>query len=397
MLQHRKFPMPFKRKAPVQASSLTGSRKVIGTRLHATRRGSARHLLTRSQLQESMIVATPPPLRNACVAGFQAAITILIALAVTHLSPWPQLVGFPALGALAALFGRYASLQRRRRIVFICGALLTAGVLVPSLVSFAGASSVAMVLVLALSAGVFTIAVSTWGLGGPGAVIFVFAAGAVMGPVDAWQTVIERTVATGSGALLAFLICTLTDRLRSHEAASTAIPAVKPPPMPHQLVVAGRITLGAAIAAGISHAAGWHYPAWAAIGATAVMQGTHLHVTMNRSLQRMAGTVAGACIVWAILAQDPDFWVMAAAIVLFQFITEVVIGYNYALGQITITPMALLMTHLASPVAASNMPVERVLDTIVGAALGIVFALIFSTVDDRAYLARRRAKMRARR
>ncbi len=355
-------------------------------------------MLTRAQLWESIIVAAPPSPRNACVAGFQAALAILLALAITHLSPWPQLVGFPALGALAALFGRYASLQRRRKIVLIGGALLTAGVLVPSLVSFAGAAPAAMVLVLALSAGVYTIAVTTWGLGGPGAVIFVFAVGAVMGPVDAWQTVVERTVATGAGALLAFVICTLTDRLRSQETEGTTSPAPKIPPMSHQLIVAGRITIGAAIAAGISHAAGWHYPAWAAIGATAVMQGTHLHVTMNRSLQRMAGTVLGACIAWAILAQNPGFWAVATAIVLFQFITEVIIGYNYALGQITVTPMALLMTHLATPVATtSNMPVERVLDTIVGAALGIVFALIFSTVDDRAYLARRRTKMQARR
>ena len=390
--------MPFKRKKSIDPVSAAGDQKVIGARLHATRKGSARHLLTRAQLRESIIVAAPPSPRNACVAGFQAALAILLALAITHLSPWPQLVGFPALGALGALFGRYASLQRRRKIVLICGALLTAGVLVPSLVSFAGAAPAAMVLVLALSAGVYTIAVTTWGLGGPGAVIFVFAVGAVMGPVDAWQIVVERTVATGAGALLAFVICTLTDRLRSQETEGTTTPASKIPPMSHQLIVAGRITIGAAIAAGISHAAGWHYPAWAAIGATAVMQGTHLHVTMNRSLQRMAGTVLGACIVWAILAQNPGFWAVATAIVLFQFITEVIIGYNYALGQITVTPMALLMTHLATPVATtSNMPVERVLDTIVGAALGIVFALIFSTVDDRAYLARRRKKMRARR
>jgi hypothetical protein len=38
-----------------------------------------------------------------------------------------------------------------------------------------------MVLLLALSAGAFTIAVSHLRLGGPGAVIFVFAVGAVMG------------------------------------------------------------------------------------------------------------------------------------------------------------------------------------------------------------------------
>lgn len=110
----------------------------------------------------------------------------------------------------------------------------------------------------------------------------------------------------------------------------------------------------------------------------------------------MAGTVVGACIVWAILAQNPSFWVVLVAVVLFQIITEITIGYNYALGQVTVTPMALLMTHLAAPVANSNMPVERVLDTIVGAAIGIVFAVIFSTVDDRVYLARRHKKLQAR-
>jgi uncharacterized membrane protein YccC len=85
--------------------------------------------------------------------------------------------------------------------------------------------------------------------------------------------------------------------------------------------------------------------------------------------------------------------VLVAAIVIFQFITEMVIGYNYALGQVTVTPMALLMTYLASPATAVDMPVERVLDTLLGAALGIVFAVIFSTVDDRVYLAKHR-KMR---
>src|SRR5690606_22095554 len=95
--------------------------------------------------------------------------------------------------------------------------------------------------------------------------------------------------------------------------------------------------------------------------------------------------------------QSPTFGWMLLAIVFFQFITEVIISYNYALGQVTITPMALLMTHLAAPVADSNMPVERVLDTIVGAAIGIAFAVLFSTADDRAYLARRRAKLEAKR
>lgn len=139
---------------------------------------------------------------------------------------------------------------------------------------------------------------------------------------------------------------------------------------------------------------GWHHPAWAAIGAVSVMQGGHLHITMNRALQRMAGTIVGSFIVWAMLAQQPSFWAVVAAIVVFQFLTEVVIGYNYALGQITVTPMALLMTYLASPAVATSMPVERVLDTMLGAALGVVFAVVFSSVDDRVHLHEHRSKAR---
>ncbi len=98
------------------------------------------------------------------------------------------------------------------------------------------------------------------------------------------------------------------------------------------------------------------------------MQGAHLHINMNRALQRMAGTVAGACIAWLILAQDPSVWTVIAGIVVFQFITEAVIGYNYAFGQITVTLLALLMSHLAaSGVSPAGMAPERVFDTIVGA------------------------------
>ena len=159
-----------------------------------------------------------------------------------------------------------------------------------------------------------------------------------------------------------------------------------------ELIVAVRITIGAGLAAYIAYAAGWHHPAWAAIGATAVMQGTHLHITMSRALQRMAGTIAGAVLCWWILAQEPSFWVVVAWIVAFQFLTEVLMGFNYALGQLTVTPMALLMTHLAAPAQTGmNLPMERVMDTVLGALLGILFAVILSSVEDRVHLAKLRS------
>lgn len=349
---------------------------------------AAVHLLDRSQLRDSVALAPPVSMRIALITGGQASLAVLCAMVLTLLSPWTALVGFSALGALAALFGRFAPLPRRRRIVAICAGLLTLGVLFPSLASLFGAPGWVLVWVLALVAGAATVVVSRWSIGIPGAVIVVFAAGAGLHPVDSWQTLGARVLATAAGGLMAWLVCLLTDGLRAPVIRQLELPRTPIPAWSHQWIAAGRITAGAALAGGIAWAVGWHHPAWAAIGATAVMQGSHLHVTMSRALQRMIGTMVGAFIVWLILVQHPPLWVMVLAVVVFQFLTEVIIGINYALGQITVTPMALLMTVLASPAPLlGNMPVERIMETMLGAAVGIVLALLFSSADDRAYLA----------
>lgn len=97
------------------------------------------------------------------------------------------------------------------RIVAICAALLTLAVLLPSLASLLGASPVVLVLVLALVAGGSTVAVAHWQLGGPGAVIIVFAAGAALAPAPTLEAVLLRTLATAAGGALAWATCWLTD------------------------------------------------------------------------------------------------------------------------------------------------------------------------------------------
>lgn len=358
----------------------------------ATRGAAALHLIRPGQLQESLEVTRPPSVRNSTLAGLQAALACLIALPAAYLSPWPHLLGYASLGALAALFGRFESPGRRRLVVFQCGLLLTGAVLAMSATATLGASAAVMLLMLAALCGFFFLIVSSWRLGLPGALIFVFAAGASMSPAGSWHEVLARSAATAAVSALAWLICALTDHWR-HQISPPAEPAR---PLRHRLVAAGRIALGCAIAALAAHAAGAHHPAWAAMGALAVMQGTHLHINMNRALQRMAGTVAGACIAWLILAQNPSVWTVIASIVVFQFITEAVIGYNYAFGQITVTPMALLMSYLAAPGASpESMAPERIFDTIVGACVGIALAVACSTLDDRVYYARHRQARRA--
>jgi len=339
-------------------------------------------LLSPARLRESCAIAPAPSLRNAAVVGLQAGLAVLIAAAATHLSPWAHLVGYAALGALAALLGRFAPVGQRMPAVLLAGVLLVGAVALMSLLGLAGATPAALLLCLGLLAGTVSWLAGRWRLGPPGAVIFVFAGCAAMVPVDGWQAAAARVLFTLAGVATAFAVCRATDRLRCAPAAPPAAPALQAP-----WLAFARIALCTASAGLLALAAGWQHPAWAAIGAMAVLQGGHLHTTMHRAVQRTLGTLAGAGLAWLILAQHPSFWPLLAAVIMLQLATEVVIGANYALGQIFVTPMALLMTSLAAPAAATGMPLARMLDTVLGALVGMAFAVVFSTLEDRVHLA----------
>lgn len=367
-----------------------------GRRTLLPRHVAARRLLARHQLHESLSLNPNVSPSMGAIAGLQAGLAVLLAIVLLRHSLWPELVGFAALGGLAALFGRFAPMAKRHGVVWLCALQLTTAVFLTSLVSWLGASAILAVLTVAFVAAASTIVFNYWRLGGPGAVIIVFAAGAAMAPVQSWDEIMHRTLATAAGGVVAWLVTSATDFLRVPQLSRMKVPQEPKRPLRHIVLVGARIGVGAAVAAVIAHLAGWNHPSWAAIGAAAVMQGGHLHVTMHRALQRMAGTMVGALVVWLILAAEPPFWVIVGFVVAFQFLTEIIIGYNYALGQITITPMALLMTYLASPVAdATQMSIERVFDTMLGAVLGIVFSVLFSTMDDRLHLANYHRERRA--
>lgn len=359
-----------------------------GSTLVVGRVGATRYLLSRLQIRESLALASQPWLRAALLAGVQAALAALIALPLVHASPWPHLVGYASLGSLVALFGRFAPRAQRSRIVLYCAALQTFTVFTMSLAAWLGAPLELQLLLLALACGPLFLACTLGQFGPPGALIFVFAASASMGQVDSFAQVTERAVATGVVALLAWAVCVASDAIREKAGPDAPLPSDSVRPLGHHLLAAARMVIGAAIAAFAAHALGASHPGWAAMGAVAAMQGAHLHISMNRALQRMVGTVVGAFLAWLILVQAPTPWTVMIVLALLMVATEMIIGTNYGLGQILVTPMALLMTWLAmSDGVDLGMIPERVLDTMVGATIGMTLSVLSSTLDDRAYLA----------
>lgn len=153
------------------------------SRRAASRAQAFKRVLTPTQWQDSLAVTTLASPSIMAIAGFQAALAVCLALVLTHLSPWPHLLGYAALGGLAALFGRYASVSERRYIVAISGLLLTLAVAIPATCAYLQLPTTALIVVLALISAGSIVAVSHWRLGSPGAVIILFAAGAAIAPI----------------------------------------------------------------------------------------------------------------------------------------------------------------------------------------------------------------------
>lgn len=363
----------------------------LPSHMPVSRIGATRHLLTPLQLREIITLSPQPWVRIAFLAGLQAAVAGLIALPLVHVSPWPHLIGFASLGTLVALFGRFAPEAHRGGIVLRAAFWQVFAVFAMSTAVWLGAPPVLQILLLAIGCGLFFFVSTIGRFGPPGALIFVFAASASMGDVASLRQVLERTAATAIVAMLAWAICMATEVFRRNSFRDAPLPSEPVRPLRHHLIASARIMFGSAIAAFAAYWLGAEHPGWAAMGTVAVMQGAHLHISMNRAMQRTGGTMVGAALVGLILLQSPSIWSIIALLTILMIATEVVIGANYGLAQILITPMALLMTYLAAPAAGLDMVWERVLDTLIGASIGMVLAVVFSTLDDRMHLARHHA------
>ena len=151
------------------------------------------------------------------------------------------------------------------------------------------------------------------------------------------------------------------------------------PPLWHRLgpldPVAVRTALGCALAGYASLALGVGRPYWAVVTAASLYQ-ANVTLTWNRAVQRVVGNLAG---VLAFAALVPLVHVHRAALVLvclaLNFGAEALISRNYWLGSVCVTPMALLITEFAQYQDSGRLITERVVDTLVGAAVGFVAAV----------------------
>lgn len=141
------------------------------------------------------------------------------------------------------------------------------------------------------------------------------------------------------------------------------------------LPIALRTAVGCALAGYASLALGVGRPYWALVTAASLYQ-ANVTLTWNRGVQRVVGNLIGVLAFAAIvpLAHFSQAALIVCCLAL-AFGAEALMGRNYWLGSVCVTPMALLVTEFARYQQPGGLILDRVVDTFVGALLGIVAAI----------------------
>ncbi|WP_328759617.1 MULTISPECIES: FUSC family protein [Streptomyces] len=142
------------------------------------------------------------------------------------------------------------------------------------------------------------------------------------------------------------------------------------------VVPAFRMALGTGLAGGLAAFLSFGHGYWAALSAAAVLHSVNVRSTLERALQRTLGTAAGLLIAFGVLATHPAPTALVALIVLFEFLMEYTVARNYGLGVVFLTPLALLMSDLASPAPAGTLVHDRTLGSVLGILVGLACALL---------------------
>jgi uncharacterized membrane protein YccC len=139
--------------------------------------------------------------------------------------------------------------------------------------------------------------------------------------------------------------------------------------------LATRTAIGCALAGYASLALGVGRPYWALVTAASLYQ-ANVALTWSRGIQRVVGNLVGVLLFAALVPLahlHPAVLIVCCAAL--NFGAEALIGRNYWLGSVCVTPMALLVTEFARTQDPARLITERVADTVVGALVGFVAAV----------------------
>jgi len=339
--------------------------------------------------------AAPSGPRNLEV-GLRAAVAVAVPLFTLFALGRLDLTAYATFGAFTALYGRNEPYRLRVRTVSVAAVALLFSIAAGIGLAVLGEPLPLVVLALIVVVGGGTLFVTVFQVVPPQALFFVFAllvCAAVPTPAGdaiprfglalvtaafAWLVtmsgwVIRRIPGAEHGALARWGLVTELRRRPAIDLAALRDPRV-------WLTVAQNV-VGVVVAGGIALLFGFGHAYWAVVSVVAVIPPARAAHSISRSLHRIVGTVVGVAVTAALLIWSPPAIALICVIVVCQFFAEILVARHYGAALVFITPLALSVSHLASPTPLNALVVDRVLETVLGAAVGIALVLLARLVE----------------
>ncbi|QTX03908.1 FUSC family protein [Agromyces archimandritae] len=317
--------------------------------------------------------------------AFRAALAAAVPLSILIAIGRPELAPYAAFGGMAAIYGRGERYRVRARTVSTAAVMLVAAIAAGTAIAATGASLAveALALLLLLVGGILVVNVAR--LGPPTTIFPTFAllvcASAPTPPEEVGLRILVGAVSAAfalalslsgwmlrrfGGARVARLLKTLPKE------PAVRVEAVRDPAVWLNIV---EVVVGAAAAGAIALAFGIGHPYWAVVTLVAVVPPAGAAHSTSRSVHRVLGTLGGVVITGLVLWADPPIQVLVVVIAIGQFGAEVLVGRHYGAALLCITPLALVVAHIAHPQPLGLLLADRVLETVIGSAVGLVVVL----------------------
>ncbi|MDD1476226.1 FUSC family protein [Arthrobacter sp. H16F315] len=332
-------------------------------------------------------------------AAMRCAIGVFVPLITLVFLDRLDLAIFASFGAFTGIYGRNEPHARRFGLQLKAGALMLAVMLLAALTARAGVAFALtapetlwlQVLATALVAGSCSLIVARWRLRPAGSLFHIFAFAAIAAiphQPRLWQGLLAAVAAVAFSVLVGMSSRLVRSRRTPWVAPATGSLA------PGEKRTALRESIGYLVAAGLAgtlatlvgQRLGVGHNYWAMVAAVVPLVGHTTRHRVSRGLQRIVGTAIGLVLLAGILLLQPAPWQTVLVIAACQFGAEMFIARHYGLAQIFVTPLALFSTLLVAPSAPGILLRDRIIETVIGAAVGVAVVL--------APTARRRLRLR---
>ena len=309
----------------------------------------------------------------------QAALGIAVPIAVMTLLGEPSLGYIAASGAFTVLFAGTAPVIDRAKILpFVALGLIVSATLGVIVSANAWLVSIGVVVVAIVSAAL----AFGFRLGPPGPLFFVLVFGLSAHVVaSAPIAPIIYIAALAAGCVFSYLVAMAPLLLpRTRTIATRPLRELLPGPTftADSRMLLLRVAIVAVIGVLLGLVIDPTRTYWIVGSAVAVIGvAAARRAAVQRGLHRMLGTVVGAGVYALLALLHPSGLWLALLLGALQFTIELVVVRHYALALVFITPLVLLLTGAATgEIGSMDVALERIVDTVVGAALGAASGLL---------------------